>query len=786
MIKPGKFVKPPGAKLVTSSQEAWDTIGTSGIVYAKQDGWRIQIHTIAGQNLFLFSRTGKDYAEIFAQTAQHILTQVGDETVILDVEMVGYDASDQPLPPTHIRQAHYHKCWLLDSLFLDGKDLTGLDTTKRVEHLLTWIAKHPGSCLVPSEFLEFSSFDNWTTFFTACLRQGLEGIILKERSNDYFKKAYKVKPTDYIDVVVVAGNRDVEDESKSGFKNLLLAAPASSSNRLVTLGFVDRDEQSDLDLWAQITAALQPLKQPYPPEQIDNVPIIPTTWFAPKVVLEVEAGAARNEVDPRYTLGGQGGPGYKLVWIKVRRLREDKATEDATDEDDLIRRFEIPPISNTQTTYQLSLFGASHFTKDTPVTKGQLEIIVGCMFSGKTTKLIERAKEYRNNGAGVLVFYPAADNRSLVGQLSSHDGLKFAAQKVENANVLREKALSAAEQYIVIDEAQFFDEAIVDVCLELTAQGRNLLVAGLDLDFRGKPFGPVPQLMACADKIEKLAAKCSVCEDQAYFSQRLPDGRPANYFEEIVVPGGSELYQPRCRQHHTVPGKSLKLTRSVEQELANDLVKRLWDWGQRLRAIGQIGLHFTKTTYDRERYDDILRIAKEMLTCPELVKDHGLIKAISQWLDHLASGYVTPKTAVAMAVFNADGDILLIQRSDDNNWSLPGGWADVGFSPVENVLREVYQETGMEAHCDGLVGIYDNRLAPVGLTNEHVYTILFCGHSISTDIAPHREEVLQVRFFNPNGDDFPDLVGGSKMQVSQALDCYHGISSHTGFDPPSN
>src|SRR5262249_4985605 len=115
--------------------------------------------------------------------------------------------------------------------------------------------------------------------------------------------------------------------------------------------------------------------------------------------------------------------------------------------------------------------------------------------------------------------------------------------------------LSAETTVVAIDEAQFFGEEVCGVCQALAARGVRVIVAGLDQDFRGEPFGPMPQLMALAEDVTKLHAICAVCGEEASRTQRLIDNQPASFDQPVVVVGASELYEARCRQHHDVPGR---------------------------------------------------------------------------------------------------------------------------------------------------------------------------------------------------------------------------------------
>ncbi len=176
------------------------------------------------------------------------------------------------------------------------------------------------------------------------------------------------------------------------------------------------------------------------------------------------------------------------------------------------------------------------------------------MFSRKTETLIRRVQHLQGQGLAVTVFKPDLDARSPMNRLRSHSGWELAAVSVQNALGLLHR-VNDADRVVAIDEAQFFDALIVDVCLELADSGKRVLISGLDLDFRGLPFGPMPQLLAHAERVYKLSGRCSVCGRRASLSQRLIDGHSAPYHDQTVLLGGAELYEQRCRRHHEVPGK---------------------------------------------------------------------------------------------------------------------------------------------------------------------------------------------------------------------------------------
>jgi thymidine kinase len=183
---------------------------------------------------------------------------------------------------------------------------------------------------------------------------------------------------------------------------------------------------------------------------------------------------------------------------------------------------------------------------------GSIEVVCGSMFSGKTDELIRRLIRATIAKQKVQVFKPAIDVRYAVEKVTSHAGSNFDAIPVEKAADIRTK-LDADTTVVGIDEAQFFDAEVVDVAQELAGRGVRVLVAGLDTDFRGEPFGLMPVLMAMAEHVDKLHAICMVCGDEASRTQRLVNGRPARYDDPVVIVGASELYEARCRRHHEVP-----------------------------------------------------------------------------------------------------------------------------------------------------------------------------------------------------------------------------------------
>lgn len=185
-------------------------------------------------------------------------------------------------------------------------------------------------------------------------------------------------------------------------------------------------------------------------------------------------------------------------------------------------------------------------------THGSVEVICGSMFSGKTEELIRRLVRARIAKQKVQVFKPAIDMRYAAGKVASHSGADFDAVPVDQAaDVIRR--VDSDTTVVGIDEAQFLDAGLVEAVQQLADRGVRVVVAGLDMDFRGEPFGSMPVIMSRAERVDKLHAICMVCGHEASRTQRLVNGKPARYDEPIVIVGAAELYEARCRAHHEVP-----------------------------------------------------------------------------------------------------------------------------------------------------------------------------------------------------------------------------------------
>jgi thymidine kinase len=174
------------------------------------------------------------------------------------------------------------------------------------------------------------------------------------------------------------------------------------------------------------------------------------------------------------------------------------------------------------------------------------------MFSGKTEELIRLSRRALYARRRVQVFKHALETRSEHDEIRSHNGIPHEAVPVSSSAELLEKVDPTAD-VVAVEEAQFFDAGIVGACRQLADGGYEVIVAGLDMDFRGEPFGPMPALLAEADEIVKLRAICARCGRDAARSQRLIDGRPAPASAPIILVGAEESYEARCRHCHEVP-----------------------------------------------------------------------------------------------------------------------------------------------------------------------------------------------------------------------------------------
>jgi thymidine kinase len=198
-------------------------------------------------------------------------------------------------------------------------------------------------------------------------------------------------------------------------------------------------------------------------------------------------------------------------------------------------------------------------------TGGWIEVIAGVMFSGKSEELIRRVRRAMIARKRVQVFKSHLDERYAgLYMVTSHDGRSVQAIPVDSATQLAQR-IDPMAHVVAIDEAQFLDRGILEVVTDLASRGRRVILAGTDTDFRGEPFGPMADLMAVAEVVDKLHAICVLCGGPASRNQRLIGGKPAPYSSPQIMVGGHEAYEARCRMCHSVP-------RVDEQQVALPLV----------------------------------------------------------------------------------------------------------------------------------------------------------------------------------------------------------------------
>ncbi len=189
-------------------------------------------------------------------------------------------------------------------------------------------------------------------------------------------------------------------------------------------------------------------------------------------------------------------------------------------------------------------------------TSGWVHVICGCMFCGKTDEMLRLLRRFSIAGRHVILVKPRLDTRTDEITVVSRSGAQHQAVTVDGSSEIEARVSEA--DIVAVEEGQFWDEGLPEVVERLADSGKHVLVTGLDRDFRGIPFGPMPRLMALADQVTKLTAICMVCGEQATRTQRLIDGVPAPADSPLIVIGGmgDETYEARCRLHHDVPSPS--------------------------------------------------------------------------------------------------------------------------------------------------------------------------------------------------------------------------------------
>lgn len=202
-------------------------------------------------------------------------------------------------------------------------------------------------------------------------------------------------------------------------------------------------------------------------------------------------------------------------------------------------------------------------------------------------------------------------------------------------------------------------------------------------------------------------------------------------------------------------------------------------WSEMLSALARTGLAFTESLYERERFEEILLVAAEISARSSLPIDPSrLVEEWTKAIGHGVPGYVTPKNTVGAIVGNDDGELLLVQRADSGLWLYPTGWADVGYSPAEVAVKEVWEETGIKSEVVRLLGVNDGMR--LGFTRIPLYSTVFYLRAIGGELRPHPLECRDVGFFAR--DNLPEPIIGGERWIDRAFGAIAGEEAPVFFD----
>jgi DNA ligase 1 len=322
-------------------QLTWSMIGTC-LAYPKADGWRIQIHR-QGRQVQLLTRNGLDYTNTFSTIANAVQKHMGEERLILDAELVGFDSDGSYLLPSRLASASRFVCYVLDALYLAGTDLTPMPALERLRVMQYHLQDSLRSPFMPAGFSVVPSARELVTLYEDCLNnatRGLDGVIVKRLDAPYFVRALKLKSSDTADAVILGAYKHQDT-----YDRLLLAVPDHTRGIWVPLAIVSRENTLD---WDRVWTACAPYLMNVPTYNISSVPRAPSVWIAPHVVVQVTMEGIRWSKN------------YEMNAYAVRdcKLREDKGAEEATPFEYLHQIYRLSLEPRRKSAAQSCLFGS--------------------------------------------------------------------------------------------------------------------------------------------------------------------------------------------------------------------------------------------------------------------------------------------------------------------------------------------------------------------------------------------------------------------------------------------